>query len=144
MAFADYAVLTVYFAAIAMVANIVLNLALMGPLGLRGLALATSLAAFLNVALLVAHLGRRVGPLPRAAMTRALGRTVVASVALGAGCAGGLAAAAALLPGDAFIARLGAVVASIAAGLVCLVVAYRLLGHREMAEILESLPGRGR
>lgn len=48
----------VRIAAIAMVANIVLNLALVGPLAHVGLALATSLAAFLNSGLLLAGLMR--------------------------------------------------------------------------------------
>ncbi|MGH2571372.1 MAG: murein biosynthesis integral membrane protein MurJ, partial [bacterium] len=47
-----------------MVANIVLILLLMGPLGLRGLALGTSLAAFFNVALLLRSLGKVTADFP--------------------------------------------------------------------------------
>ncbi|MEE3346989.1 MAG: lipid II flippase MurJ, partial [Nitrospinota bacterium] len=44
-----------------MVLNMVLNLILMGPLKHGGLALATSLAALFNVALLIYHLRKRLG-----------------------------------------------------------------------------------
>jgi len=131
-------------AAIAMLANVALNLALMGPLGLKGLALATSLAAYLNVAMLAGSLRRRVGPLGAGDLLRAFGRTVVASAALAGGSLLGLTVAAQVLPGGSFGARVAAVGAAIVAGLALLVAAYRLLGHREMAEILESLPGRRR
>jgi putative peptidoglycan lipid II flippase len=134
----------VRIAAIAMVANILLNLALMGPLGLRGLALATSLAAWLNVALLLTSLRRTVGPLPTASLLRAFGRALIASGALGVGCVLGLTAVATGLPEGSFAGRLASVVAAIVAGLSALVLTYRLLGHREMAEIIRSLPGRGR
>ncbi len=48
---------------LAVVVNIGLNLALMRPLGFRGLALATSLSAMVNMTTLLALLIRRVGPL---------------------------------------------------------------------------------
>ncbi|OGD22852.1 MAG: murein biosynthesis integral membrane protein MurJ [Candidatus Aminicenantes bacterium RBG_16_63_16] len=49
--------------ALAVAVNIGLNLAFMRPLGFRGLALATSLAAMVNMSTLVILLRRRVGPL---------------------------------------------------------------------------------
>jgi len=45
--------------------NIVLNLVLMGPLGFKGLALAASVAAMINLFLLLSILDRRIGPLDR-------------------------------------------------------------------------------
>jgi putative peptidoglycan lipid II flippase len=127
-----------------MVANIVLILLLMGPLGLRGLALATSVAAFVNVALLLRGLGKVTGAFPFAALARATARTLLASAALAAGSALALAAAGRVLPGDGFVARLAGVAAAIGVGLVFLLVAYRMLRHREMEEILQALPGRAR
>ena len=47
----------------AMVLNIILNLILMGPLQHGGLALATSIAALFNVALLIFHLKKKLGRL---------------------------------------------------------------------------------
>jgi len=56
----------VRIAAVALVANVVLNLALVGPLAHAGLALATSLSAFLNAGLLLRGLLRSgtYGPIP--------------------------------------------------------------------------------
>lgn len=130
-------------AAVAMVANVVLNLILMGPLGLRGLALATSLAAWLNVALLARRFAGRVGPLPRGAIAASAGRTLAAGAALGAGCLAGLRLAAAV-PGPELVTRPLPVVAGMVLGLAAMLAAYRLLRHEEMREILASLPGAGR
>jgi putative peptidoglycan lipid II flippase len=49
------------FAIVGVIANIVLAIVLMQPLGHVGLALATSLAAFINVALLIRHLHKQQG-----------------------------------------------------------------------------------
>jgi putative peptidoglycan lipid II flippase len=132
----------VRIASIAMVANIALNLLLMGPLGLRGLALATSLASYLSVALLLRSLGGRVGRLPAASLLRAFGRSLAASAALAAGCLAGLALANRWVPGDGFVPRIVEVGSAITLGLGFLLLAYRWLRHDEMAEILDSLPGR--
>lgn len=48
---------------LAVAVNIVLNLVFMGPLGFKGLALATSLSAMTNMFLLIYLLQRRVGPI---------------------------------------------------------------------------------
>ncbi len=47
----------------ALILNVILNLVLIGPLGHGGLALATSLSAFFNVALLIFHIRKRLGPM---------------------------------------------------------------------------------
>jgi putative peptidoglycan lipid II flippase len=133
----------VKIAAVAMVANVVLNLLLMGPLGLRGLALATSLSAWLNVALLARRLSARVGPLPRGAVAASAGRTLAASAALAAGCLAGLRLAAAV-PGPEVLARPLPVALGMALGLAAMLAAFRLLRHGEMDEILASLPARRR
>jgi putative peptidoglycan lipid II flippase len=132
----------VKLAAVSMVANIGLNLALMGPLGLRGLALATSLAAWLNVAMLARGLSGAVGaPLPLASVAGTAVRAVVASAAMGIASVAALAGVAALLPGDAPLLRAARVAAAVTAGVVALLAVYRVLRHAEMREILENLPG---
>jgi len=84
----------VKIAIVAMVANVILNLALMGPLAYVGVALATSIAAWLNCGLLYTVLRRRghmafdqrlIQRLPRT-----LGATVVLAAALWAGLTFGL------------------------------------------------------
>jgi putative peptidoglycan lipid II flippase len=127
-------------ACVAMVANVVLNIVLMKILGLRGLALATSLAAFLNVGMLYAFLPGRVGRLEVAPLLASLGRTFVATIALAAACWLGMAIARGVFPGTEFAARAAVVLAGLIGGLAALLVAYRLLGHREMSEVLDSLP----
>ena len=128
--------------AISMIVNVILNLALMGPMGLRGLALATSIAAWLNVALLFARLAGRVGPVAAGPLRASALRTVAGSAVLAAGCGLGSLATGSL--GDAPWARAAQVAVPIAGGLAGLWLAYRLLGHQEMDEIARSLPGRRR
>ena len=67
--------------------NVVLALALMEPLAQGGLALASSLAAYANLAVLAWALRRRLGPLGGGAIAGSLARTLVASAAVGAVCA---------------------------------------------------------
>ncbi|MDH5526443.1 MAG: murein biosynthesis integral membrane protein MurJ [Nitrospirota bacterium] len=76
----------VRIAAMAMAANIGLNLLLMGPLGHMGLALATALAAMLNFSLLLFALSRRLHGLGAANLLPSVARTVAASVVMGGGC----------------------------------------------------------
>ncbi|HEY6334694.1 MAG TPA: murein biosynthesis integral membrane protein MurJ [Alphaproteobacteria bacterium] len=89
-------------AVVAVVANIVLSLALIGPLGATGIALATSLAAWMNVVVLVywlrrhAHFALDVGfrrRVPRLALASLLmaGALVLAADALAGPLQGGLA-----------------------------------------------------
>ena len=67
--------------------NVVLALMLMEPLAQGGLALASSLAAYANLAALAWALRRRLGPLGGRALAVSLARTLVASAAVGAACA---------------------------------------------------------
>ena len=60
--------------------NIVLNLALMGPLQHRGLALATSIASVLNFVLLFEVLRRKIGPLGGRVLARSAAKIFLASV----------------------------------------------------------------
>ena len=69
-------------AAVAMVVNVALNLALMGPLSYMGMALSTALAAWVNVALLVWRLRRRGYFAPDARLGGRLWRTLAATLAM--------------------------------------------------------------
>ena len=72
----------VRIAAVAMVVNVALNLALMGPLSYMGMALSTALAAWVNVALLVWRLRRRGYFAPDARLGGRLWRTLAATLAM--------------------------------------------------------------
>ena len=67
----------------ALVINIVLNLILMHPLKIGGLALATSIAGIFNFVMLFYILRKRIGPLNEKEMLRFLIKVVVASLAMG-------------------------------------------------------------
>jgi putative peptidoglycan lipid II flippase len=70
------------YAAAAVAINIVLAVILMRPFGYVGLAMATSLAAFANVAMLVLRVRRLHGSVFDAASLARIGRAVLASVAM--------------------------------------------------------------
>jgi putative peptidoglycan lipid II flippase len=65
------------------VANVVLGLALMRPMGHNGLALALSLASMLNVALLTLALRRRLGALGWRAISRSVLRSALSALVMG-------------------------------------------------------------
>lgn len=69
---------------IAMGTNVVLNLALMGPLRHGGLALATSLASFVNLFLLLLLLRRRLGSIDGHRLLRSTARVSLASLIMAA------------------------------------------------------------
>jgi putative peptidoglycan lipid II flippase len=72
---------------VAVAANLVAAVTLMGPLAHGGLALASSVGGYVNVVLLLAAARRRFGPLGGRALAESLGRTLAAAVPLAAWCA---------------------------------------------------------
>jgi putative peptidoglycan lipid II flippase len=76
----------VLVAAAAVGANVALSLWLMGPLAHAGLALATALAAILNMALLVVLLDRRLGSFDWTAILRSHARVLLAAVPIVVTC----------------------------------------------------------
>ncbi|MEW6516110.1 MAG: murein biosynthesis integral membrane protein MurJ [candidate division FCPU426 bacterium] len=79
----DEARVPVTAAVMAVAVNIVLNLALMGPLGFKGLALATALSAFVNFSYLLWRLRKRVGRLDGRRIIGSLARVCLAAGAMG-------------------------------------------------------------
>jgi len=74
----------VIVASASMFLNILLNCALVGPMGYRGLALATSISFTVNFILLYVLLGNRFGPLWDAEMGVSMLRVLVATAIMGA------------------------------------------------------------
>lgn len=114
--------------AVAVVVNLALNLALVWPLAEAGLALATSLAAALQVVVLVRAIRRGASALGSDELRRCGVRTVLATVAM---LAAGYAALGLLPSGPAAGERLARVLVPLVAGGLVFLVASRLLGASE-------------
>jgi putative peptidoglycan lipid II flippase len=71
-------------AALSVLANVALSLALMGPLAHAGLALATATASVLNFVVLLVVLRRRLGPFGGRRVARSAGLAVLASLPIAA------------------------------------------------------------
>jgi len=69
--------------AVSVVVNIGLNLILMHPLSFRGLALATSLSAILNMTILFTVLNKRIGPFDKKDLSNSFLKIVLASSCMG-------------------------------------------------------------
>jgi len=76
----------VRIASIAMVTNIVLNLILMRILDVGGLALATAIASFINLLILLCYLRKRIGRLGGKKVFRSLAKILLASSAMALTC----------------------------------------------------------
>ena len=133
----------VWCAAAALVSNIVLNLLLMGPMRLGGLALATALSAGLNVSLLTVALRRRLGHLGGRRLAVNVSRIGIATAIAALAMAGALAAVRDLIAADSVLARLAHVLVPLGAGAVSYLVAARALRCDELS-FLWSLRGRVR
>ncbi len=110
--------------------NLALNLALIWPLAERGLAVATSTAAMVQVVLLVTVFSRRMAPLAWAPLRKTIVQTALATTAM---TALGVATLYFLPEGSSRLARLA--VPLISCGAVYLGV-YRLAGGREIGMLL--------
>jgi putative peptidoglycan lipid II flippase len=129
---------------IAVLANVVFILVLMKPMKLGGLALATSLASYVNAAILFASLPKKVGRYDYGPLLRSTARTLLATAVMSAATLGALKGAQLVFPGDSVAARIVHVGGSIAAGLVALLGMFRILHHEEMLEIFSSFQVRRR
>jgi putative peptidoglycan lipid II flippase len=128
-------------ALVALVANLVFCFALVEPLGQGGLALATTLAAYGQVAVLYAVLRRRVGPVEESRLALSVARAFAASAAMGGAI--WLAMTGPWLHVSESLARLaGELLATIgAAALLFLVLAWALRAE-ELGELYTFLTGR--
>jgi len=121
--------------------NVVAAVALMGPLAHGGLALASSIGAYANVALLLWVARRRFGGLEGRAVVASATRTLVASAPLAAWCAVSVWAWPARPTTVVDVAWLGA---TIALGAVVCVASSRVLAAPEYAALRGILPHRWR
>ena len=115
--------------------NVVLNLILVEIMGYRGLALGTSIVALANAVTLLALLRRRLDGLDLPPILLVCGKISVASAAMGAAAwmvHEGLLDA---WSGTGLVTRLGQVSVSIAAGILVLAAAARILRIRELEQV---------
>lgn len=129
----------VRIAAIAMAVNLVLNLALMGPLAHMGLALATALAAMVNVGLLLWALGKRLPDLALSRLWPSVARTVVAALVMGGLCS--WAANQPIWEDGLFGQTVWMTMTLSVAGLTYLLI-HRLIGGDEGPELLRAVRAR--
>lgn len=130
-------------ATVSLGANVLLAILLMGPFSHGGLALAVSLAAVIQLAILLQRLGRRLGGIPWGLLLHHLPRVLLASVLMGGLC--GLAATwTPWGPQVSFLQRAGALlgIVLVAAGLYSgLLVALRV---GDLGKMVWGLRGRAR
>jgi putative peptidoglycan lipid II flippase len=107
----------VVISGIAVAVDILCSLLLMGPLQVRGLALATSIASFAHFCLLMGALRRKIGPLGEAGLWRFLMRIILSTVPMALACHF-LAQAFPPLQPAGILARAGLLSLEIALGLV--------------------------
>ncbi|HNY85034.1 MAG TPA: murein biosynthesis integral membrane protein MurJ [Candidatus Hydrogenedentes bacterium] len=119
----------------AMVLNILLNIALVRPMGYLGLALSTSISYTVNFLVVYALLCRKYGRLWDAGFAGALGRMLLASLLMGACAAWVSGAAAAHLGTVSLLARAAGVFVSIGAAVGVYFGACALLRVSEMRQI---------
>ena len=127
-------------AAVCMAANLGLNLLLMGPLLHVGIALATSISAWLNAGLLAWILWRRGFLVPDARLRRRLPRMVVASAGMGALLMAATWAMEGALAGPEAM-RIGALAILVALGLASYAGLAQLTGAGAYGEIRRLLRG---
>lgn len=128
-------------AAVALVANVVLCFLLVGPLRQGGLALATSLASYLNLALHYIGLRRRVGAVDEGRVVLSVGRTLAATAGMGLAC-WFLKTELGLMETARFSVLLGGFLATLAAGFVVYLALAWVFRAEELSEFYTLLTGR--
>jgi putative peptidoglycan lipid II flippase len=131
----------VAWAIVAVVINVPLMVALAGPMGVEGLALALSIASVLEVVGLMWSLRRRIESVEEAAVLRSLGRALVAATAAGLLMLGGLtvveSSMSALL--DNSVGRLAVLVGLSAAGAAIFLLVAAALRSPELEQLRRLL-----
>jgi putative peptidoglycan lipid II flippase len=131
----------VLVAVVALVVNVVLNLALMGPLAYVGIALATSASAWVNCGLLALGLRRRGRLKPDRRFRRKLPRMVLSSAVM-AGAVYAVVAQVGTVFDAADPVRIAALAGLVAAGVVLYGILAQLSGAMTLAELKAGM-GRG-
>ncbi|MFO8047964.1 MAG: murein biosynthesis integral membrane protein MurJ [Desulfosudaceae bacterium] len=127
----------VRIAVIATLANIVFSLALMGPLGHGGLALATSLAAVLNFGLLLRALQVKLGWLGLGALVPAVVRYAFSSAVMGLAV---WQVSLRVIPPEAGLAgQLLGMVFCVGVGVACYLILSYSLHSRELKDLIKAL-----
>ena len=134
----------VFISVATVLANALLNIALVRVMGYRGLALGTSIAALFNALLLMFFLRRRLQGIDGRRVTGSLGRILLASAAMGATAVGVEAAATAWLPGSGLLPQVVRLSAAIAAAIGVLGAAAYVLRIREFRDGLALVTRRFR
>lgn len=138
----DKARVPVIGSVLGMVANVGLNLALYPVLGFRGVALGTSLAAGVNLAVLLLAWHRVYGGLGGAGILAQLGRVLLASAGLAAAAWGAAAGLGALAVAPGLGRQLLVGLAPVAVGALVYFGLARLLGIAELGELGAALRRR--
>lgn len=107
----------VLIATISMALNIVMNMALVGPMGFQGLALATTISYTINALALYAMLARRFGTLNSGAFALGMVKNTVSAVGMACAAWGLHRALVAWIPGDGLLWDLIHVVPPVAASI---------------------------
>jgi putative peptidoglycan lipid II flippase len=128
--------------ALAVATNLVLNLTLVRVLGFQGLALGTAVSAILNATVLLVWLRRRLGGLDGRQNARAVAAIVLASALMGVVVWFTQQALETAIAGRGTLVRALRVFTSIAAGIIVLTGAARLLRIEEFNEALGRLTSR--
>ncbi len=132
----------VIIASASMLLNVALNMALVRPLGFRGLALATTIAFTVNLLLLLVFFRRRFGPMFGSEFLRRAWKIVVATLAMIACVWGALKGAQALAPGDTLVGEFAQTLTPIAVGVIAYAAASQLLHVEEFATFRSLLKRR--
>ena len=132
----------VIVASACMLLNILLNFVLVGPMGYRGLALATALSFTVNFALLYVLLSVRFGRLWDGPMAVALGKITGAAILMAAVAYGAHHRVAWALGTETFLARVAAVGSAVALAAAVYAVVCRTLGVQEAHDFTKALQRR--
>lgn len=126
----------VIVSAASVLANAMLNIALVHRFGYLGLAVGTSVTAILNSSVLLEMLRRRLGGIEGARLLRVLVRTLAVSAVMGAAAWGLEYGMRLAMPGRGLLVQLVDVGVAIAGALVVLVGTARLVGLSELTDVL--------
>jgi putative peptidoglycan lipid II flippase len=128
-------------AALALIANVVLCFSLVGPLKHGGLALATSLASYVNFVVLYAVFRRRLGGVNESRLGLSVGRSLAAAAVMGMACHW-LATQLGLLGNPRFAVLAAGLALTIAVGVIIYLSLAWLLGSEELSEVYTLVTGR--